>query len=76
MFRFECPHCPQCGEPPAGTIETVSGLAELVEAGDGLLEYGGYTRIDWDSQRSMTRRGQVLLECPAGHRWWSCRHEA
>lgn len=70
MFRFEQPRCPQCGEPPAGTLKAVPGLAELVEAGDGLFVSGGHTLINCDSQRTAARPQQVYLECPASHRRW------
>jgi hypothetical protein len=69
-MRFTPWNCPECGEPAAGTVETVPGLALLVFDDDGQAEYEGETKIDWNGQQ--TRRdesGKVTLECRHGHRW-------
>jgi hypothetical protein len=74
-LRFSRATCPKCRLPPVGTVEALSGLAELVQAGEGLFDYGGYTRINWDGQRTISRNGEVLMECAEGHLWWSRRTE-
>jgi hypothetical protein len=74
-YRFDTPNCPKCSEPPDGTVEAVSGLAELMPLGHGFFEYTGHTKINWDGQRTIARDGQILLECGQGHLWWSGRRE-
>jgi len=74
MLQFNQSACPTCGEPPAGTLETLSGLAELVQTDEG-FEYGGTIRIHWHSQRTVQQDRRMLLECSAGHHWWSAWHE-
>lgn len=40
----------------AGTLETLQGVAQVNSINsDGTLEYGGYTKVDWNFQRTLTR---------------------
>ena len=75
-FCLETAVCPECGEPPEGTVELLTGLAELMDLGNGRFDYGGYTQVDWNGQRTLRRRGKVRLQCPNLHRWWSVRRKA
>ena len=70
-FSLDKPLCPTCCEPPEGTVEVLTGLAEVFILGAGLFDYGGYTRIDWNAQKTRQRAGKVLLECGHHHQWWS-----
>ena len=57
-------HCPTCGCPPEGTVETVPAIAQLVLLDDGTFEYEGYTRVCWDGQTTDTdSTGGVMLWC-------------
>ena len=71
MPVFEQPRCPECGCLLTGTVEHLTGLAELEEVRDGILEYTGYTRIDWHGQKTVRRGLQYLVQCENGHQWWS-----
>ena len=75
-FCLETPVCPICGEPPEGTVELLTGLAELIERAGGRFAYGGYTQVDWNRQRTLRRHGKIRLQCPNFHRWWSVRQKA
>lgn len=69
-MRFTPWKCPTCGQPACGTLETVSGLALLIFDENGDAEYGGETKIDWNSQTTQhDAAGRTLLECPDGHQW-------
>ena len=67
-YSFEKPTCPRCSEPPEGTVEAVSGLAELDQVGDGLFEYGGHTEIHWDGQRTVSWSRRLVVATPTARR--------
>ena len=78
-MRLHTPMCPQCGEPANGTLECLSGRADFnIEPGPGIdVDYGGWTEIWWDEQRTILERGdepegpdnRPLVCCPNGHTW-------
>jgi hypothetical protein len=84
-MRFDPDRCPECGEMPRGTLETLSGVAEF-ETQDGVrtdskyhddpqrdatggFGYSGNTEIFWDSQMTDDVDGRPLLVCWNGHDW-------
>lgn len=73
-MRFDIPKCPTCGEPPEGTLESLTGLALLSRPDENSpeLEYDGWTEIYWDEQKTVTdEAGKLTLICPNGHDWKS-----
>lgn len=70
-MQFIPPACPQCGQPPKGTIERLLGLALLdVDEETGSAQYGGETELWWDSQKSVRdKQGRVTLVCANDHEW-------
>jgi hypothetical protein len=72
-MKFDEPKCPECGDPPRGTIERLQGVAELFpEDAENTFEYSGTTDVWWDEQRSVRdRQGRVNLVCHDGHEWFS-----
>jgi len=81
MMEFSQPLCPICNGIARGTLETVTGIAELnFRKGFGMhaskrADYSGMTDIFWDEQRSIERKGKVVLVCHEGHDWLSARKE-
>jgi len=67
------PLCPECGVLARGTLEAISGCAEmsLDESGDG--EFTGNTAVFWDGQMTERDPGNDLMIflCPKGHEWTS-----
>jgi hypothetical protein len=59
------------GEPLTGTLEMMSGIAQVntvsVNAEGLQIEYAGETDVIWDSQTSVTRRGQRIWTDTAGN---------
>ncbi|MDP2950075.1 MAG: hypothetical protein Q8P22_11110 [Chloroflexota bacterium] len=72
-MRWVHDKCPECGEPPKGTLEVVQGLALLQPAEGGGFEYKGETEMLWASQKTVTCRGRDVLLCENGHEWQSIR---
>ena len=73
-MTFDPPTCPECGEPPRGTLETVQACAEFEKDDDdatpeGGYEFSGHTEVFWDSQVTVERNGKVVLVCPDGDEW-------
>jgi len=69
-MKFDVPCCSVCGEAATGTLESVPGLALLVFDQQGLAEYAGETRWDWNSQATLRDGlGRAMLECCHGHQW-------
>lgn len=64
--------CPECGDPPAFSVERLLGYAGIVSVqSDGSIDYDGHTDVDWDSSESVENiDGQPLLECENTHRWF------
>jgi hypothetical protein len=72
MMRFTPLRCPECNELPKGTLDTVEGIAHLhhVTDGDDLIDYGGWTEVLWDTQRSnRDDQGKVTLIGTCDHTW-------
>lgn len=66
MPHFESPN----GDAIIGTSETVRCTAIVNSISeDGIPEYAGETEIDWDSQTTQERNGQILFICESGHEW-------
>ncbi len=67
--------CPECGEPPVATVESLEGLAQLEpEEEGGGFTYGGYTEVEWDAQRTQRDEdGKDALQCENRHLWYSLR---
>jgi hypothetical protein len=71
-MKIKTPKCPECREPPKGTLENVLGIAQLTDIGpDGSCEYSGYTDIIWDTQRTLGEGDKMMLVCREGHEWTS-----
>lgn len=66
MARFQSPK----GHDIVGTYERVYGIAPISEINDeGEPVYAGGTRIDWDSQETLTRDGQRIFVDEDGGEW-------
>lgn len=67
------PRCPECGALARGTLEAISGCAEmnLDERGEG--EFTGNTAVFWDGQMTERDPGNSLMIflCREGHEWTS-----
>jgi len=75
-MRFSPWKCPTCGQPAAGTLETVPGLALLAFDDSGQAGYEGETKLDWNGQVTCRNEsGKAILECPAGHQWPADRND-
>jgi len=62
--------CPKCGEPVRGTVERLTGCAQLFENEDGTFEYDGTTDIWWDEQKTVyAKDGRARVICDNGHDW-------
>lgn len=62
--------CPTCGGDAEGTVERLTGVAEVGVDDDRNVRYVGWTSIDWNSQESvLTPDGRRLLTCSGGHEW-------
>lgn len=75
-MKFATMTCPECGEPAAGSLETIQGRAEFTEPDEnGHVDYAGETEMFWDTQEMMikTTEGKeyVALLCHNGHDWQS-----
>lgn len=71
-MNIAIPKCPTCDQLAEGTIETVTGCARLDINPDGSAEYGGYTDVYWDSQKTvLDNDGKATLVCCNGHEWQS-----
>ncbi len=71
-MKLETFKCPDCGEPPKGTVETLNGCAVLSPGENGTFEYSGFTEIWWDEQRTeYDEQERVHLICEKGHEWYS-----
>ena len=78
-MKLHTPLCPECGEPANGTLERLTGRADFNgEPGLGVdVDYGGWTEIWWDEQRTILERddepegpdNRPLVCCPNGHTW-------
>jgi hypothetical protein len=53
-MKLHTPMCPECGEPANGTLEHLTGRADFNgEPGPDVdVDYGGWTEIWWDEQRT------------------------
>jgi len=74
-MKWEQNTCPECGEEVCGTVETLMGLAQIEPDGEGDYQYGGYTDVWWNAQKTVTLEGKDLLQCEKGHEWYSKRVE-
>lgn len=72
-MKFHPMHCPQCGEPARGTLDSIPGVAEFTEpAASGEVEYCGSTDVWWDEQKTERDvQGHFHLICHEGHDWWA-----
>jgi len=71
-MKFATPRCPTCQQLAAGTLESISGRADLNVEEDGSADYSGHTEVFWDEQKTvMDDDGRVTLACPDGHEWQS-----
>ena len=73
--------CPECGQPPRGTVERVAGCAEFIMPEDGEeagfdFQYSGYTEVWLDELHTVEdENGKVELVCPDGHCWYAAATE-
>lgn len=77
-MRFDPPTCPECGEEPQGTLETLPGCATFRRLKDGTCEYGGSTEVFWDGQMTnLDKEGRVELLCKGdgAHDWFARKTE-
>lgn len=67
------PRCPECGALARGTLETISGCAEMTLGDNGEGEYTGNTAVFWDGQMTERDAGndQMIFLCADGHEWTS-----
>ncbi len=71
---WEQDKCPECGEPPVGTVDTVPTLALLEPEEGGGFTYVGQTDVDWEEQRTQRDEdGRDTLQCENRHVWYSRR---
>lgn len=78
-MKLHTPMCPDCGEPAHGTLERLTGYAQFdgVPTTDNDVNWGGWTEIWWDEQRTGLQDDQQpegpgnlpLVCCPNGHTW-------
>lgn len=77
-MKIHLPHCPECGDLAIGTVERLSGRAEVIPLGDdGTTEYSGWTEVWWDEQRTAHQNEDSpespdnlpLVCCEHGHEW-------
>lgn len=70
-MRIKSPHCPVCGKVLRGTVEIVTGVAEVRDIGGGIYEYHGDTDMDWNTIETIKdEEGRILLNCGT-HEWYS-----
>lgn len=75
-MRFDPDKCPECGQKPRGTADTIPGVAEFVENDDGSFDYCGNTDVFRDGQMTETDEDKRLrLLCPDGHDWYATMSE-
>ncbi|RWJ03442.1 hypothetical protein [Mesorhizobium sp.] len=66
MARYVSPK----GHDIVGTYERVYGVAQISDITDaGEPVYAGGTRLDWDSQETLTRNGTRIFLDEAGGEW-------
>ncbi|KKL73673.1 hypothetical protein LCGC14_2072550 [marine sediment metagenome] len=71
---WEQDQCPECGMPPAGTIDTCPGLALLKPEETGGFSYAGITDYETEEQRTQRDEdGRDSLMCENRHVWYSLR---
>jgi hypothetical protein len=69
-MHFKPLRCPRCNKLPRGTLETVTGIAELVISDGGGADYSGQTDIDWNGQETVRDdQGMVTLIGECDHQW-------
>jgi hypothetical protein len=70
-MKFDPVKWPRCGKLAMGTLETLPGLAVLdIDPDTGEAQYGGWTDIWWDAQKSVhDSNGRCLLACKNAHEW-------
>lgn len=67
-MTFDPSTCPECSEPPRGTLETIEACAEFIALPDGSFELSGNTEIFYDTSETKTLAdGRVTLLCLSGH---------
>lgn len=75
-MKWDPQRCPECGKEPEGTVDVVHGLALIAPDGEGGYQYAGETKIDWDTQRTVTDSDdpqdapRELLSC-GEHEWFA-----
>lgn len=74
-MKFENPKCPKCGSYASGIVETITGVASLMEPDEtGSIDYGGETKVCWDSQLpERDSEGNVTLVCSSCELDWSTK---
>ncbi|MER9176225.1 hypothetical protein NKH72_21855 [Mesorhizobium sp. M0955] len=66
MARYVSPK----GHDIVGTYERVYGIAQISEiTAEGEPVYAGGTKIDWDSQETLTRNGKRVFVDEGGDEW-------
>lgn len=78
-MQFMTPTCPECEEPPQGTVEHLSGRCTMENAGTDAEPNWRYddtgTVIWWDSAMTQyedeTTKERINLVCHNGHDWYS-----
>lgn len=72
-FTPETCRCPDCGDPPRGTVDLIPGVALFGGEEDGEYDYSGTTDVCWDGQYTVTLPDDppesLRLVCRAGHEW-------
>lgn len=71
-MRFDPAKCPECGQEPIGTYDTLLCRAEFEKQPDGSFEFSGNTEIFYDTQETeKDEKGRWKLECRETHTWFA-----
>jgi hypothetical protein len=66
------PVCPECGERPIGTNETIRAVAKLRYNGCDDFTYTGETECDdYGEMTVKDDMGKLSFVCEMGHTWFS-----
>ena len=69
-MKFEPFNCPECNEPAEGTLDRVECKALFSEPDEyGHVEWGGESKMLWDTQQTDEIDGHPVLVCTNGHTW-------
>ena len=72
-MRVLTPRCPACEALARGTLEAISGCAEMNLDENGVGDHTGNTVVVWEGQMTERDPGndQIIFLCREGHEWTS-----